>query len=58
MACLPKMVEWLMRKNDTKWGVSNFLSGGRVVIVVMVVVMRGYKMYCMPFWMGDFLFTH
>ena len=56
-ACLPEMVEWLMRKINTANGVSNFLSGGRVVVVVVVMMMgnEGYKIYCMPFWMGYFI---
>ena len=38
-ACFPKIVvEWLMRKNDTANGVSNFLSGGRIMVVVVVMV--------------------
>ena len=57
-ACFPEMVlEWLMRKIDTENGVSNFSSGGRVgvVVVVMVVIMRGYEINCTPFWMGYFI---
>jgi len=49
------VVKWLMRKIDTEKGVSNFSSGGRVVIVVMVGVMKGYEIYCTPFWMGYFI---
>jgi len=30
--------EWLMRKIDTANGVSNFSSGGRVRVVIVVVV--------------------
>jgi len=38
-ACFPEIVfKWLMRKNDTANGVSNFSSGGRVEVVVVVMV--------------------
>jgi len=38
-ACFPEMVvEWLMRKIDTANGVSNFLSGGRIEVVVVIMV--------------------
>jgi len=41
-ACFPEIVfEWLMRKIDTANGVSNFSSGGRVGIVVVVMVEVG-----------------
>jgi len=38
-ACFPVMVfEWLIRKIDTANGVSNFSSGGRVGVVIVVMV--------------------
>jgi len=32
------VLEWLMRKIDTANRVSNFLSGGRVEVVIVVMV--------------------
>jgi len=52
--------EWLIRKIDTANGMSNFLSGGRVGIVI-VVMMRGNeggtRYIVRPFGWG-ILFTH
>jgi len=54
--------EWLMRKIDTENGVSNFSSGGRVGVVVVVMVEvegneRGTRCIVHPFGWG-ILFTH
>ena len=52
------VVEWLLRKSDTKRVVSNFSSGGRVVVVVVVMGNEGVQDILYTLLDGGFLFTH